>query len=143
MLSENADFSGATWETYSSSRVYTLSSGTGTRSLWYKVKNANGVSAGAVDVIVIDVPQIVTFTINNGSAFTYSRSVALNNTCAYDPSEYIASEDYDFIGATWKTYSEAPSFTLSSGYGIKYVYLKVRSEIGESWIQTDAIELRQ
>ncbi len=141
MLSEHANFSGATWETYSSSRSYTFTAGTGSRTLWYKVKNANGESAAARASAVMAVPYYQSFMINNGDSYTSSTTVVLNNSYVYDPSEYMASEDSGFAGATWQTYDEAPSFTLSSGYGWKTVYFKVQNEIGEAFGVESEIQL--
>ncbi len=52
----------------------------------------------------------------------------------------MASENEDFAGAIWHPYQEVANFTLSSGYGEKTVYFKVRSGPDESEVKTDRIE---
>jgi hypothetical protein len=84
-------------------------------------------------------PKVNSFTINNNAASTTSRTVTLNNSCTGSPTHYIASESSSFSGATWKAYSTAPSFTLSSGNGTKTVYFKVKNAIGESAVSSDTI----
>ena len=66
-----------------------------------------------------------TFALNGGATSTTSPVVALNNTATGSPTEYQASESSSFAGATWQLYAAAPSFTLSSGNGVKRVYLRV------------------
>lgn len=87
-------------------------------------------------------PTLTSFAINNGDPTTTSRTVVLNNTATNDPTHYVASENSNFSGAIWQLYSNAPSFTLSSGYGTKTVYLKVKNADGESNTRNDSIEYR-
>lgn len=86
-------------------------------------------------------PSVTFFSINNGAAATASRIVTLNNSCTGSPTEYMASESSSFVGASWQTYSAAPSFTLSSGNGTKTVYFKVRNQYGVSATVSDSITL--
>jgi hypothetical protein len=86
-------------------------------------------------------PVVSSFKINNGAATTTKRKVILNNTATGVPTVYMASESSTFTGATWKTYSKNPSFTLSAGPGYKTVYFKVRNAAGVSTVVKDTIEL--
>ncbi|MBI4648730.1 MAG: PKD domain-containing protein [Bacteroidia bacterium] len=86
------------------------------------------------------IPQLTSFSINAGAATTTNPTVTLNNAVTNNPTHYMASENSYFIGAMWKTYSTNPSFTLSSGYGIKTVYMKMKNILGESDILSDNIE---
>lgn len=146
MASESASFSGASWQTYSTAPSFTLSSGNGTKTVYFKVKNATGESSASSDTITLEestgtAPTINSYSINNGAASTSSRTVTLNNTCSGSPTEYMASESSSFSGASWYTYSTAPSFTLSSGSGTKTVYFKVRNTYGSSATWYDTITL--
>lgn len=78
----------------------------------------------------IIVPKVKSFKINNGASTTDSRVVTLNNKCTGNPTHYQASEEYNCLGAKWKKYSKAPSFKLSSGYGKKEVFFKVKNARG-------------
>ncbi|HRT22014.1 MAG TPA: hypothetical protein P5318_18005, partial [Candidatus Hydrogenedentes bacterium] len=68
-------------------------------------------------------------------------TVALNSTCDYSPTHYMASENAGFAGASWSVYSTSPTFTLSAGAGTKTVYFKTKNEIGESSEISDTIVL--
>jgi hypothetical protein len=88
-------------------------------------------------------PSVSSFGINQGASSTAVRTVTLNNTCAANPTQFMAGESASFAGATWQTYSTAPSFTLSSGNGLKTVYFRVRNGLGQSSAVTDTITLAE
>ncbi|GFO57426.1 hypothetical protein GMSM_44330 [Geomonas sp. Red276] len=77
-------------------------------------------------------PVVSVFSINNGNAYSTKPQVPLNNISLGYPTQYEASEKADFSDASWQPYSTAPVFTLSSGYGKKTVYFKVRNGNGET-----------
>jgi len=96
-----------------------------------------------VDIVMFP-PSLTTFTINNGALNTTSQTVTLNNTATCSathstPTHYMASEDAGFSGASWQTYAPSPPFTLSAGYGVKTVYLKLKNDAGESAVVNDTI----
>ncbi|HPS02141.1 MAG TPA: hypothetical protein PLA90_11415, partial [Candidatus Sumerlaeota bacterium] len=91
-------------------------------------------------------PVIWNFSINNGAATTANPVVTLSNTCtdvtSASATHYLASESSDFTSSTWQSYATVPLFTLSSGSGVKTVYLKVRnSALVESSVTSDTITL--
>lgn len=87
---------------------------------------------------------VKTFAISGGASSVSIRTVTLNNTCSTTPTLYKASESSNFSGETWKTWSAAPSFTLSDGNVAKTVYFKVKNAYGlESDAVTDSISLVQ
>ena len=86
-------------------------------------------------------PVVTSFVINSGAATTTNVVVTLNNAATYSPTDYMASESDSFSGATWQSYSTAPSFTLSIGVGTRTVYFKVKNEAGESGVVNDTIFL--
>jgi hypothetical protein len=73
-----------------------------------------------------------------------SQTITLNNTVAgTTPTQYMASESPDFSGAAWLPYSNAPTFTLSSGAGTKIVYFEVKDGSGtESGFVSASIVLK-
>ncbi|MBF0227867.1 MAG: hypothetical protein HQK76_20665 [Desulfobacterales bacterium] len=87
--------------------------------------------------------SITSFKINNGAGSTTSKTVTLNNSANGNPTYYMASESSTFSGATWKTYSSSPSFTLSSGNGTKTVYFKITNNAEESLSVSDTITLSE
>jgi hypothetical protein len=55
MISENSDFSGASWEAYASSKSLTLSSGDGTKTVYVKFKDQYGnLTSSYSDTIILD-----------------------------------------------------------------------------------------
>jgi len=133
MASESPGFVGASWQTYSAAPSFTLSTGSGTKTVYFKVKNSFTESSPAVgDDILALAPAVTSFKINAGAAGTANGKVTLNNVATNSPTHYMASEKPDFAGASWQTYSAAPSFTLSTGSGTKTVYFKVKNFFSES-----------
>ncbi len=70
-----------------------------------------------------------TITINNGAQYTNTTAVTLNLS-AIGASHMMVSESSSFTGAGYEDYSENKAFALSSGDGIKTVYVKYRDAVG-------------
>ena len=85
---------------------------------------------------------VTSFLINNGATSTTQPNVRLNNTCIGNPTHYMASESPSFTGASWNVYPTSPRFALSSGYGWKTIYFKVKNEVEESEVVSDKIRRR-
>lgn len=99
------------------------------------------VDAACLTGLYPSAPTLDSFAINNGAPETTSTTVTLNNTASCGPTQYMASESPSFSGATWQTYSTAPTFTLSSSLGTKTVYFKVKNSTGTSAVLNDSITL--
>ena len=143
MASEDQYFVSVSWQTYFEGPAFTLSDGSGQKTVYFKVKNDEGESSVLSDQIYYEsgLPFINEFEINNGDEFTSSTQVTLDNSAGNNPTHYIASENVDFSNSSWQTYSESPIDNLSEGIGQKTVYFKVKNEIGESEVVLDQIEL--
>jgi len=113
--------------------------------VYFKVKDAAGKVSGVVrDLITLHGPVVTRFKMNDGAGITDGHSVTLDNTCTGSAAvEYMASESLTsltFNTANWLVYSEAPSFTLSAGNGVRKVYFKTRNGDGvESAVRRDTI----
>jgi len=128
-------------KTYSADNVsFTLSSGYGTKLVyvWYKDGKGNqsgyGASIKYKDATLDEQAPTGSLTIDNATASTTSTSVTLNMTAtdnvgvvAYMTSESSvppSSSSSDWVSITSATsYSANASFTLSTGYGVKFVYV--------------------
>ena len=66
------------------------------------------------------------YAINNGAREADGQTVRLHNRLNGTATHYRASEQRDFAGAEWQPYTAAPEFKLSTGAGLKRVYLQVR-----------------
>jgi hypothetical protein len=142
MASESSSFVGAKWAYYSVQPKFTLSSGAGTKTVYFKVKNSVGESGVVSDTITLQGPSVTSFQINSGAATTASGTVILNNSASNMPTQFMASESSSFVGAKWTYYSVQPKFTVNSGVGAKTVYFKVKNSVGESPVISDSIQLQ-
>jgi len=144
IASESPSFAGAAWKPYSTAPSFTLSAANGTKTVYFKVKNAAGVSARAsASTILAQLPVVTSFKINAGAATTTSPTgtVTLNNTATESPTNYMASEDPSFSGASWLPYSTAPKFALTNGEGTNTVYFQVENIYGQSAVKSATIQL--
>ena len=150
MASESSVFYGATWEPYSTVSSFTLSPGNGTKTVYFRVRNAAGVSSNVSGHIVLaQLPSLRSFEIEGtisatgatSTTATIYQEVTLNNTATMSPTQFMASESPDFAGASWQPYSTAPRFALGPRSGSKTVYFKVQNSAGESNVMSYTIEL--
>jgi hypothetical protein len=139
MASEASDFAGASWQPYSTVPKFTLSAGSGTKTVYFMAQNIFGDSAVKSDTISALAPVLSSFKINAGAASTANGKVTLNHVATNSPTHYMASELSDFAGASWQTYFVAPSFVHSDGSGTKTVYFKVKNNFVESNVASDTI----
>jgi len=86
-------------------------------------------------------PVVTSFAVNNDAPETMGRVVVLNNACPNEPTQYMASEDPLFDGASWIPYDDDPQFLLSPGDGVKEVFFKVQNVHGDSPTVSDTITL--
>jgi len=143
LASQAPDFSGATWQPYTTSAPFTLT-GTpgGVETVYFKTRNAAGESTVAnaeIAWLAGPLPVITSFVIDGDAATTVDLEVTLDSVCEESPTEYLASEDPGFVGASWLPYDPAALFMVSTGIGTKTVYFKVRNANGESDPTSDAI----
>lgn len=83
-------------------------------------------------------------SINSGAEYTNSQTITIASTVSTssDPTQIMISENSDFSGASWETYSAEKSFTLSSGDGTKTVYVKFgNGDGGQTSVVSDSIIL--
>ena len=129
---DNATYSTA--EAYATSKSWTLSTTNGTRTVYVKYKDVAGNWSGAIsDTIILDnVAPSGTISINNGASSTTSQTVTLTLS-ATDATSGANQMQFSNDNATWSTpqaYTTAKSWTLSSGYGTKTVYVKFSDKAG-------------
>lgn len=75
----------------------------------------------------MDPLEIIAFTANNGTTQTVDRTVAIVFSYAGAAIKYRLSEDPGFAGAGWENVPDDNSvqYILSSGYGVKTIYLQL------------------
>jgi len=116
------------------------------RTYFYEIRawNPGGPSTASntVSATTKNPPMLGGLFINNGAGNTGNRMVTLNHSLigGGTPTQYRTSQNADFTGASWQTYSSTPGFEVSSGEGVKTVYLQLRNSMDEeSGIQEDSI----
>ena len=143
-VSNYADFSGATWETYSTSKSWTLlnPSSDGTKTVYINFRDAAGTNASTSDTITLDTTLATpTLSINSGATATNDTDVTLTIT-ANGASQMKIDNDTSFSNmSSWIDKSSTYNFTLPSGSGSKTVYLRVRDEAGNTKTTSDSITL--
>lgn len=93
-------------------------------------------------------PSGVTLTINDGALYATSAAVTLDinvadgQTTGYQMKVWGISGAANEESASWESYAATKSVNLSSGDGLKTVYVKVRDDVGnESTVASDTITL--
>ncbi len=147
MISNTASFAGSSWEDYSTNMSWTLDPQNGVKTVYIKFKDIVGnISSIYHDTIIFDsVAATGTLVISHNSSYTNSNAVTLDiegTDLLSDITEMIISEDPNFIDSSWEEYSNTKEFTLSSGDGIKAIYIKYKDAAGnESLLYSDFIIL--
>ncbi|TKJ47080.1 hypothetical protein CEE34_05580 [Candidatus Aerophobetes bacterium Ae_b3a] len=137
----NDNASWSSWESYSSSRSWTLSSGDGEKTVYVQFKDSVGnLSETYSDTIILDTTSPTgTFSINSGDDYTNSRSVTLSfNASSSSASLSLANasaslmrfKNEDSSWSSWESYSSSRSWTLSSEDGKKTVYAEFKDPAG-------------
>jgi M6 family metalloprotease-like protein len=144
MISNNSNFSGGTWETYASSKSWTLLPGDGLKTVYVKFKDGLGNISTIFNssiTIAAGSPSAGSIVINTGDSITNTTTVSLA-VYAINANQMMISNASDFAGASWESYATGRSWTLSSGDGVKTVYIKFKNLGGnESSAANDTITL--
>jgi parallel beta-helix repeat protein len=147
MAFSNDGSSWSSWEAYGTSKSWPLSSGDGTKTVYFKAKDDLGNEASpATNTIILDtVAPAGSVSINGGATYTASASVTLTLSATDATSgmyQMMTSDSADFSGASWESYSATKSWILPEGDGTKTVYAKYKDSAGlVSSTYSDAIIL--
>ena len=131
----NDGSSWSTWETYVTSKAWTLTSGDASKTVYVQFKNGAGLeSTSYSDSITLQfsssdtTPPTGSITINGGAATTSSVSVTLTLS-ATDNSGTVAQMHFTNLGeswTSWEPYATTKTWTLTSGTGTKTVLAQFR-----------------
>ncbi len=123
------------WETFSPTKVWTLTSGDGTKTVQYQIRdNAGHISQTYSDTIIFDTtPPTGSITINNQEPYTTTNTVTLTLS-ATDTASGVHQVRFDnddlWDSEPWETFSPTKVWTLASGDGTKTVYYQIRDNAG-------------
>lgn len=146
-ISNYVDFRDGFWEPFQSSKIWYLTYGSGTKSVYVKYKDKSGKETVIFnDTIQLVVPKDmqVDFTVNKGDANVNSRYVSLALTwSAGVESARFGNSSNDLSSASWITISKDFSWVLSSGSGDKTVYAQFIDGNGKTKTVSKKITYKQ
>jgi parallel beta-helix repeat protein len=122
------------WEDFSTTKPWTLTSGDGTKTVYYQIEdNAGLVSTTYSDIITLDTtPPTGSVTIAQGATYTNSTSATLTLS-ADDATSGISQMRFSNDNTTWtpwEPYSTSKTWTLTTGDGTKTVYAQYMDNAG-------------
>ena len=129
---DNTTWSG--WETYSTTKNWTLSAGDGPKTVYARFKDlAGNVSGSASAAIVLDTtaPSPCSLVINAGAQYTNTTAVnlTLSATDANGISQMRLSND-NLSWTDWEAYAASKAWNLPAGEAQKWVYVQFRDVAG-------------
>ncbi|MDD3052056.1 MAG: lamin tail domain-containing protein, partial [Candidatus Cloacimonetes bacterium] len=86
------------------------------------------------------IPVASEMYINNGKEKTLDSIVSISFKASKSAVYYRLSETHDFKNASWELLENETKFHLSSGFGIKKIYLQLKNSQYESEVISDEIE---
>jgi len=133
-ISNEVDFPNAKWISYSTSKIWYLDYGKGTKTVYVRFKDAKGkISSVYKDTIQLYAPSSmdVDFIINPendkdlvGAKETDSRNIKIRLNYSKGVEGFIISNDLNFVGKTFKNIVTNDSWILTEGSGEKTVYIQ-------------------
>ncbi len=131
-FSNGSDWTG--WETYSTSKTWTLPTGDGSKYVYVQFKNnAGAISSTYEDSIVLDtLPPTGSIQIGDGSASTNTTAVNLT-LFANDAGSGVADmrvKNEGLSWTAWEPFATNKAWTLPPGEGTKTVYVQYRDHMG-------------
>lgn len=140
IIGDDASFSGRSWESYNTTKSWTLPTPDGNKTVYVKFKGNNGETSP----VYSDSIQLTTTTtdktpptgsiiINNGNTVCQQTQVTLTLS-ATDTGSGVASmaisNDNFASGTNWENYTTSKTWNLTSGNGLKTVYVKYKDAAG-------------
>lgn len=124
------------WQTFNTSKSFTLPSNDGPKSVFFKVRDKANNTAITSDTIILDTtpPRSLSIIINNGSLETNSTIVKLELS-ALDALSGVYQMSFSTDGKTWTTwepFASERSFSLTPNDGGKVIYFRVNDLVGNT-----------
>lgn len=127
-VSNNAQFSEGNWESYKTSKSWTLPEGEGTKTVFLKAKYSDGTISNVSSDTIEPQPMQPSIIISDGSTYTSTRNVTLKLSATGENLRMKVSEDSSFTGISWETFATTKSFTLTTGEGSKAIYARFKND---------------
>ncbi len=127
LLSNSADFAGASWDTVTSTKHWSLETGAGIKSVYIRIAYPEGDSSTIVSDQIEPAVLNPTIVINDGDTHTATRSVQLLLSSVGATEMQLSNEPIQ-DDESWQAYSDTANWELKNGAGIKTVYGKFRND---------------
>jgi len=138
------------WETPLPTRTWTLTSGEGTKIVYYQIKdNAGLISDTYSDTIILDItPPSGSIIIENDAAYTNTTSVTLTlSTTDATPGVVQMRFSNDNVTWTpWESYYTSKPWALTTSDGTKTVYVQFKDNAGwisQSYFDTITLDMTE
>lgn len=142
ILGEEPNFVGSSWEPFSTSKTITLSDGFGSKTVYVQLRNSFGLSDVLSDSIsLVDTSLgLSSIVINGGASVTNISTISVDVVYSGDPIQMMLSESPTFEGASWVNFAATVQHTLSSGYGVKTIYCRLKDSTTTTSVVSSSIE---
>ena len=136
----------SSWETYATTKAWTLTSGDGTKTVYVRYKDNAGNTSGVYsDSIILEtVAPTGSVSVNEGATYASSMAVTLTLS-ASEGTSGLYQMQFSNDGSNWsnwETYVTTKAWTLPSGDGTKTVYVRYKDNAGNtSGVYSDSIIL--
>jgi len=135
------DLTGAVWVDYAATSSIQLSTGEGMKIVQARFAYPDGDTSVVTSDTTFPMAMDASFNIENGAQYTETREVAVFSSAQGQNLSMKMSEDSTFAGLDWSDFADSSQFVLSTGEGVKTVYIRFRNDFeAESGILQDSIE---
>jgi len=135
-ISNSPTISYTAWESYKTSKEWTLQGRNGQKTVYVKFRDEAGNESKLISASILldsEPPITGTLLINNGRTLTKSSRVTLSMN-ARNADYMLISNTPDFKEANWEEYSPTKIWFLDSNIGLKTVYVKFKDKCGNESI---------
>ena len=134
-----------TWsvpETFASTKAYTLPSGDGLKTVYFKLSDGGGLTHVSIGTIMLDTaPPVGTLSINGGASYASSSNVTLNMTATDLTAMQMRISNDNNNWSAWEPFASMKPWMLASGEGSKSVYVELRDVAGNVIGLSDSIDV--
>jgi hypothetical protein len=136
MRFSNNGSSWSTWQSYATSKTWSLTSGDGTKTVYVQYQDhAGNTSSSYNDTITLDTAAPTGSIVINGGD-TYATSTLVNLTLSASDAGSGASKmcfsNNGYSWSAWEAYTTGKALTLTSGDGTKTVYVRYQDNAGNT-----------
>lgn len=137
MCFSNDNSTWSTWEAYAATKNWTLSGGTGVKTVYVQYRDGSGnISTTYSDSITVDMAAPTgSVAINGGAASANSTAVTLTMSASDAGGSGVSQMRVSNDNATWSswvTYATSYAWSLTPGDGTKTVYVQYRDALGNT-----------